>query len=42
MKFDKILELYVFKVTERFIDQVEAKTQAKLIKLFISINKKEK
>lgn len=41
LKFEKILELYVFRVTEGIIDRVDVKTQAKLIKLYSSINKAE-
>ncbi|GAB3701549.1 hypothetical protein GCM10027592_29810 [Spirosoma flavus] len=42
LKFEKILELYVFRVTERFIDRVDTKAQAKLIKLYKDTDKEEK
>jgi hypothetical protein len=39
LKFEKLLEQYVFKVTIEIIDLVSSKTQTKLIQLFTSINK---
>ncbi|WP_460995460.1 hypothetical protein [Spirosoma harenae] len=42
LKFEKILELYVFRVAEGFIDRVDAETQAKLIRMINDINNEKK
>lgn len=39
LTFGKLLEQYVFSVTGKFIALVDSKTQAKLIRLYTSINK---